>query len=343
MPEKLPQFERPEPIIVGPASLEKKEEAKRSLLDRFGEGHLRQIPEKSRKILESLEYHKKPAESETIRLANETTNILLSKYDLVPFDIPERNIHIVPKKLYKEVDNTPDRVATTFLDKQLIAIDAGETMLPLDRAETIFHETVHLKGFHAEEVHEDLQKPYRGGLKVGATRKKSEKIGFFMMFEGLNEAVVSEIVKQYLPKIFKENTYLEKELEWENSEEARKIKEKLSKAENINPEEIICSSKDREIIRTHPYHNQRKVLYFLCESIYADNESEFETKDKVMEEFFRAYFNGRLLKIAHLIEKSFDKGSFRILGMMDSNQNSAIQILDYLRKHRTNKKENQGA
>ena len=95
MNEKMPQFERPEPVIVGPATPEKKKEYKQMILERFGERHYEQIPENQRKILESLEYEKKPYEKSAIEKANEITNSLLNEFGLTSFDVPERNIHIV--------------------------------------------------------------------------------------------------------------------------------------------------------------------------------------------------------------------------------------------------------
>jgi len=52
-----------------------------------------------------------------------------------------------------------------------------------------------------------------------------------------------------------------------------------------------------------------------------------------MKLFFKSHFDGKLLPIARLIEKSFDKGAFRIIGMMD-DENSASLLMDYLIKHR---------
>lgn len=332
MKEKIPQFERPEPIIVGPASPEKKQEYKQMILERFGERHYEQIPEDKRKILESLEYEKKPYEKKAIKQANEVTNTLISEFGLRPFDVPERNIHIVPDKVYKLIEGDGDSVATTFQDRQLIVMNAERLIHPIDRTSTSLHEIIHLKNFLAIEAHEDLHKPYRSGLKISTTRKKAERTGFFTAFSGLNEAVVSEIEKSYLPQVVRQNKFLADEYQWETSEEAQKLKGKIASEKGISADEIMWVSKDGKDYNQFPYYEQRKVLYYIVKQIYEDNRGKFNSVDDVMKLFFRSHFDGKLLRVARLIEKSFGKGAFRMVGMMDEDTNSARLVMDYLLK-----------
>lgn len=331
----MPKFKRPEPIMVGPASKEIKEKAKQRILSRFGEGHYEQLPEEKRKILESLEYPKRPYEESAIDRANEISNSLLQEFDLQPFDVPEQNVHIMPEKLFKEVEKNNDRVAVTFQDKQAIAVNAERSAEPLNRALHIFHEIIHLKGFSAIEVHEDLDKMHRSGFKVNATRKKSEKRGYFVAFEGLNEAVVAEIEKTYSQRFLKENEFLKEEYEWEMSEEAQKLKQTSAKEWGIETDEITHISKDGKVGDSFSYYEQRKVLYYIVDRLLENNPDKFKSRDTVKKLFFKSHFDGKLLNIAGLIEKSFGKGSFRMVGMMDTDKNSARLVMDYLFKHRT--------
>lgn len=331
MKEKMPKFQRPEPVIVGPASLEKKKEYEQMILERFGERHYEQLPEDKRQILESLEYEKKPYEKLAIEQANKVTNLLIKEFGLTPFDVPERNIHIIPEKLYKQIDKD-DKVAITFQDKQAIVLNAERLIHPFDRVSTIFHEIIHLKNFLAIEAHEDLHKPYRSGLKVNTSRKKEERIGFFTVFSGLNEAVVSEIEKRYFWQIIQQNQFLTNEYNWQISKDAQGLKDKIAKEEDITPDEIIWVSKDGKDYNLFPYYDQRKVLNYIVERIYKDNREKFNSTDEVMKLFSRSHFDGKLLRIAKLIEKSFGRGSFRMIGMMDETKNSARLVMDYLTK-----------
>ena len=331
--EKFPQFKRPEPKVVGLASAEKKEEYKKLILDRFGESHYDEIPEDKRRMLESLEYEKKPYEKLAIKQANEITNSLLEEFGLTPFDVPERNIHIVPEKLYQEVESDGDKIATTSQHHQLIALNAEKLVHPAHRASVILHEITHLKNYLAIEGLEEFYKPYRSGFKISPTYKKEEQVGFFTAFSGLDEAVVSEIEKRYFSQLISQNEFLKKEYEWGESEEAQELKEKIAKEKSRKPDEVMVVSKDRGY-KFFPYYEQRKVLNYIVDQLYADNKDKYSTRDDVMKSFFKAHFDGRLLGVAKLIEKSFGKGSFRMLSMMNSESNSSRQVMDYLRKQR---------
>ncbi|HXF44049.1 MAG TPA: hypothetical protein VNK70_01110 [Candidatus Paceibacterota bacterium] len=338
MGEKMPQFERPEPVIVGPATSEKKEEYKQLIRSRFGECHYEQIPEDKRKILESLEYEKKPYEKLAIEQANEITNSIIDEFGLATFDVPERNIHIVPEKLYKQVEEDGDRVATTFQDRQLIVLNAERLIHPIDRASTILHEIIHLKNYLAIEAHEDLHKPYRSGLKISASRKKEERIGFFTAFSGLNEAVVSEIEKRYLQQLIHDNQFLADEYQWEISKEAQEFKEKIAKEKGMEADEIMWISKDGKDFNRLPYYEQRKVLNYIVDNLYKDNADKFNSRYEIMKLFFKSHFDGKLLSIARLIKKSFGNEAFRMVGMMNDEKNSARLVMDYLTKHRRKNK-----
>jgi hypothetical protein len=197
---------------------------------------------------------------------------------------------------------------------------------------TILHEITHLKNYLALEAHEDLLKPYRAGLKISASRKKEEKIGFFTAFSGLNEAVVSEIEKRFLPQLIRDNQFLAEEYQWETSKEAQELREKIAQEQGIKTDEIVWINKDGKDFNRFPYYEQRKVLNYIVDGLYEDNADKFNSRDEVMKLFFKSHFDGRLLSIARLIEKSFGRGAFRIIGMMDERENSARLVMDYLKK-----------
>jgi hypothetical protein len=103
MSKKLPEGKRPEPRIVGKASEEKKKELTKLILDRFGEFHGKNLSEKIKEELEKNEIPKMPYEIEAIKIANDITNKLLKKFGLTPFDIPDKNIHILPEEVFEEI------------------------------------------------------------------------------------------------------------------------------------------------------------------------------------------------------------------------------------------------
>lgn len=333
--EKFPPLERPEPRIVGPASEEKKGEYKKMISERFGEGHYDQLPEEGRKRLETFEHAKEPYEKRAIEEANRITDMLMQEAGLKPFDVPERNIHIVPDELYKEVDEE-DHVGCTFHTYQLIVLNSNKLRHPFQKVATILHEIAHLKGHLALEAHNDSYAVYRSGLKVNSTLKKEERSGVFSMFHGLNEAVVLQIEKDYLDQVLASNELLKDQYEWQHSEEAEKIKEEVVKKTNKPEDEFLFVGKDEK--GDHPFaysagYDYRKVLNYIVDTIYADNGQKFKSREEAMKLFFNAHFTGHLLTIAKFIEKSFGKESFRVIGMMDDDKNSANMTMNYLIKH----------
>ena len=351
MNEKNPQFNRPEPLVVGSASLETKKEKARQIVERFGEYHYEQFSSRQRTILESSEIKKSKCEKLAIEKINEITNSILSEFKLDVFNVPERNVHLIPDKLFKEITKDETITGATSEIMQLILLNAEALKDPMSRISAMLHEIIHLKSFLVLEVHEDLKRVYRGGVTVGALREKSEKVGYFMMFGGLNEAIVTEIQKRYLKKCFSEvvstlekmsdlgsyDQFLIDEYHWQDSKEARNFKRKLIKEAfpDRGEDEIVWVGRNESGYDLLGYYGQRKVLNYIVDVLFKDNTDRFNSKDEVMKLFFKAHFDGKLFAIAKLIEKSFGEGSFRIIGMMsEKDENSIGQVMDYLQKHR---------
>jgi hypothetical protein len=332
MSEKMPKFERPEPTVVGPATPETKEKYRQLIVRNFAEHHYKEITEDKRTILESLEYEKKPYEKLAIKKANEITNSIMKEFGLIGFDVPEKNIYILPESLYKQINENDRQFAATIQNRQLIVINAEKLIHPISRVSAILHEITHLKNYLAIEAHEDLLRIYRSGLSMRPLRKKEEKAGSFTAFSGLDEAVVAEIEKRYLPQIIRDNQFLSKEYQWETSKEAQNLKEKVAKEKGIEADEIMWITKNGEYFNSFSYYEQRKVLNYIVDCLYKDNADKFNSRDGVMKLFFKSFFDGKTLTIAKLIEKSFGRRAFRIIGMMDERENSARLVMDYLKK-----------
>lgn len=334
MPEKLPLSERPEPEVFGSAPKEKQEVAKLSMIQRFGEKHLEQISKQAAEALATIEHPKQPFEQEAIKTANVITNRLLEKFGLPQFDVPERNIHVIPQKQYLNIFESTDSSAITVQDQQAIMLNADKLVYPIDRISAILHEVIHLKNFLRLEVRHDNEIIHRSGLKTNANEKKEKNIGPHNLFDGFNEAIVSEMEKYYFAELVKSNPFLKSEWEWLNSKKAQLFKEQLVKERNIPPEEVMWVEKTGQGCSLLAYYEQRQVLNYVVEQIYEITKDRFDSKDAVMEQFFAAHFSGRMLPIARLVESAFDRGSFRILSMMGVDPNSSRVVMAYLKKHR---------
>ena len=82
------------------------------------------------------------------------------------------------------------------------------------------------------------------------------------------------------------------------------------------------------------YFSQRQVLEYVCGEIQKEFPNQYDNADDVFKEFLKSHFNGRLLPVARLVEKTFGEGSFRLLGNMGTDRKSGISHLELLRKAR---------
>ena len=313
MKEKLPQGERPEVKIVGNAPKDLKEGLRKIYATLFGEGHFTDLPEALYIRVQEKEIQKEQLDRDIIRACNDLTNEVLERNGSQPFDIPERNIHILSSEFYHQVHPTIGKVpAATLMERQAIIIDDETRKKLIEYASSILHEVFHLKGYFAEESsntgtdkNEYTQIKYRVGLMISSLSKKDARLGrvHIKNFIGLNEAVVS---------IF-ESTHLQELLERINSPDR-------------NTEDFLL-----EINNDDSYLPQIKVFRIIVESIA---EAQEMTEEEVINLFYKAHNDGHILHVAKLIEKTFGKGSFRFIGTMDKGEKSAGRVMDYLQKQR---------
>lgn len=349
MPEPKPKFERPPVKVIGKIKEEKKKELSEEISRRFREGTIDDLPEKIVGEIEALEYDKRPYEVDFINASNELINETLRKYGLEPFDIPAKNIHMLPPELYKKLALDKTNSAIHVPMKQLIILSASEHRLsPIKTAGTIFHEMVHLKGFVSFDVAEGDKPETEGakkqklefkraarrvGLMISGSYKKSDEGRYYESFRGLNEAVVTELENGYTDRVVKSSNdpEVKKELEWLESDKAKEFKQGAAKNNNMPEEEILWISRDGKDFIRRPYADQRKVLRYLAEEIAA---KQGISKEEALDLFIKAHFTGNILTIAKLVEKTFGKNSFFVLGGMDAEAQSARRTLDYLKKQR---------
>ena len=152
-------------------------------------------------------------------------------------------------------------------------------------------------------------------------------------FRGLDEAIVASEERKYVKEMLNLPMF-EKEREWLGSEEARKIREKIAVARNIPPDEIYWLGENKKSHIEVGYYRQRKVLDYALAEIQKEFPEKYGSAEEVSGEFLRAFFAGSLSATANLVEKTFGKGSFRVLGMMSDDKNSAINTLETLESMR---------
>lgn len=353
---KIPAGERSEVRIVGTAPEEIKEQQKRKFLSSSGGGHYAEMPNYFRQEIEKYELSKTETEKYFIEAINEITNELRLRAGVEEFDLPAENVHIFPAERYNltRLKKPKNGEASAFYLEQAAVLSDALRKDPVMMAAAMFHEIGgHLKGYLAFEAYEGYKegesstkvdeqgnfitsekyesKLYRAGLQSERTLKNIEKEGPgpHGWFVGLNEAIVAELVKRYLPQMLNmvvakhpECEDLKKEIEWEHSEEAGEIRHKAAESEGDEEGDVwVFLDKSYGI---SGYLMPRKVLSAVTDLIFTDNKDRFASKDEVVDLFFMAHYNGRMVELGRLVEKSFGTGAFRVLGGMGRGDNESI-------------------
>jgi hypothetical protein len=337
--------EVPEFRIVGGASPEKKEEAKKELEKAFFR-HFESLSPEEQKLLRKFEYPKSETELALIDFANKETSKLMQEAGLKPYEVPTENLHIVPNELFKRM-KIDEMAAVTLYTQQGVIFDAQYVRdNPVTFGVVALHEMLHLKAYFSMEVDEEsgkvMKTPYRGGVTVWALQRYAHHGKYHEHFNGLHEAIVSETEKRLIPKLF-EQPVLTKEKEWLDSQEAKNIKEEVAKKEEIPLDDIFwvnkkVDEKGNYDYRCIGYRQQRDVLNYVCAEIQKQFPEKFQSPNDVYKLFLNAHFTGRLLEIGRLVEKTFGKESFRILGNMGTEEKSAVLCFETLKKMRLRQK-----
>lgn len=337
--EKGPEFR-----IVGDASEEKKDEAKEAieLLLFDHQKSLETMFPRAAEQFKKFENKKSEKELALIDFANKETNKLMQEFGLKPYDIPADNYHIIPSELYKKEINRGK--AITFVDSQSVVVDEEYFKGNLLRLGAMFlHETLHLKAHTSMEVEEIDGKikttPYRQGLRSISSQKYDDSDKSHIHFKGLEEAIVSAQEKKLFPKLL-EFPSLAKENKWLMSDEAKRLKNTVAKNREFPEDEIIwVGKKEEDFYVSFSFLAQRRVLDYICEEIQKEFPDLYENADDVFKEFLQANFTGRLLPIARLVDGTFGEGSFRVLGNMSNEKESAVLTLETLKKARARQTE----
>lgn len=332
--EKGPEFR-----IVGDASQEKKDDAKEAI-ELLLFDHQKSLETSSPKLVEKLkkfEYKKSEKELALIDFANKETNELMKEADTEPYDIPANNYHIISSELYKkEIGGSG---AVTYSDSQSIVVDREHFRgNPVILGSVFLHETLHLKAHTSMEVEEIVGKtkitPYRKGVRVESSQIQNRSGKSHTHFKGLEEAIVSTQEKKLLNKIL-DLPLLKEEKKWLMSDEAQKLKKQIAQNRGFSEDEIVwIGKKEENFYDSFGYLKQRQVLDYVCAEIQKEFPDLYESSDDVFKEFLKSNFTGRLLPIARLVEGTFGEGSFRILGNMTNEKESAVLTLETLKKVR---------
>jgi len=149
-----------------------------------------------------------------------------------------------------------------------------------------FHELMHAKSYNSIQITKEKNKEkgviksFRTGFCV--TTRDGEKT----FFEDVNEAIVGFLTKKFFEEYIEKNDMFKDEL---TMQKEKKISFNLSRQKEM-----------------------REGLNYMFR-IYELNKDKY-SQEEIVDIFIDAGINGNLLKVARLVEETFGKGSFRVLG-----------------------------
>jgi len=198
--------------------------------------------------------------------------------------IPIENVHILEKGGVSKF--TGGKINTGACSPKYGDIVVDRTEIDIDFSLVVFHELMHLKSYNSLQVtngktkEERTIQSFRGGFSV--TTRDGKKT----FFKDVNEAIVGFLTKKFFEEYIEKSDIFKDEL---TSQKEKKISFNLSRQKEM-----------------------RDGMKYMSD-IYELNKNKY-SQEEIMDIFIDAGINGNLLKVARLIEETFGKGSFRILG-----------------------------
>jgi hypothetical protein len=279
---------------------------------------------------DSKEKEKTSEQQELIERINSEMRNFLTQYGVEAIEISVDNVHILDKTKFTEDElrkiqkqfGTENGFYSAL--KQGVVIMKDYDISKLSFLQTLVHELLHLQGFYSYQksekeaadltlMNEDESTSMnirRSGFSIGTNDGKR------LLFHKLNESVITELEIRF------EKTYM---TDWPELAEELKARdeyiEQVAEREGAPIERVrqtVAGIKGDESVGykwvSYPYHKDRQQLNSLVDKLYEKNKEDFDSREDVFKLFAKATVAGKLLPVARLIEKTFGKGSFRMIG-----------------------------
>jgi hypothetical protein len=290
--------------------------------------------------LEPQEKEKSLEQKSFIERINHEMRDFLAPYGVHSIEVSPENVHILDRSKFTEEDfkkiSEEFNTVSGFYSarRQGVAIMKDYEDSKLSFFQTLIHELLHLQGFYSYQKSEpeaaDLTLRKEGESESLNVRRSGFSIGTRdgkqLLFNDLDESVITELAIRF------EKTYMAQWLELTTELRARdEFIERMASRDSVSLEEVgkVVARISRDKTSgynwvSYPYHKERQQFNSLIDELYAKNEGDFESREEVFELFAKATLAGRLLPVARLIEKTFGKGSFRMIGENSADQRNQI-------------------
>jgi len=163
-----------------------------------------------------------------------------------------------------------------------------------------------------------------GQDKFGYRRQGLRQMAMKSPLYDLDEAITVELEKRFDQRYFGEIRALSDEFrEREAGRDTALTDSQDEDDKNLLNDVAVISKSKREnpdgsgvisvSLESYTYPKERKRLRSLIDKIYNKNKDDFVDQEAVFKVFTKAYFTGRILPLARLIEKTLGKGAFNKL------------------------------
>ena len=241
----------------------------------------RRLLEEGGKAIEGLELEKSARDVEIIALCDEAVSMYMKRYGRKKeIGLPLQNVHALEDGGVERY--THGRFVEGAHAPTLGSVIVDRKKSDVEFAVRVFHELFHAKSYQALQIiGNEVAEPYRSGFTVVSRDGKKS------WFVDLEEAVVGMMTERFFKEIVNEDSAFRNEIE----------------AAPDGP----YLGREKEVTR----------LNLLVDELWEKNREEFKSREEIVKVFVDAQINGRLLRVARLVERTFGKGSFRRLGEAD--------------------------
>lgn len=275
-------------------------------------GMKEKVFDKQEKLEEEVE--KTPDEVAIINSILNKMPEFAARFGGTPLPLTPDHFHILEYNVSDQEREKEDIIGGSFqpaTQNAVVLIDRkneGELVF----AQKIAHECMHFYGFQLLSKGNEKQKtPGHISTGLNIVTKKQE-----LYFSEVDEAVTEELTKMFANEYFKTFPQLIKEVKFKNRfiEKYGKPQDNELDAVYVNQQHNQQHNDKRFIVHRHAYQQERQNLLIILEQIAQNDPSHFKSSEEVFNVFAGAYFTGKILKVAELVEKTFGKGAFRKLG-----------------------------
>ena len=255
---------------------------------------------------------KTPGQKELLNAVAADVGRFVERYGGEPLQLSADHIYLFDStKLSQEDREQVGNVVAKFSERhQASAMYADRILNNLELAHVVAHEMMHHHAF--ESIRIIPEKNTEDAIRIGKRR------GGFLFYESvtdfvgqwLDEAVTEELTRRFDDEYLAGYSQLQYEV-------ARRVKLRGLMADSYAPEPVGHSYQLPDgtwraaIIERSTYTEWRKKLDALLDAIQAAHSDRFADREAVFDVFARAYFSGRALEVARIIESVSGKESFR--------------------------------